>query len=259
MKKNANGSALVFSLLVLSMILVAALGVASVSVIEQKNSSATGKSTQAFQAADSAIEMVLKKAVINPAGTTIASLGSCNAGTVTLNSTYNIISGSTVVVTLSKDGANLACTDTLSDAGEIKAVATYGNTTRAISSAVAAGTLTWTSISSFNDGWFSASSPDSPIQYAKDSRTGIVYLRGVLQNSTAKTYGDGGYTVFSLPTSPAGICPPARVNFPAWAYNSGTYLPARVSIYSDCTVRVFSTASQPTLYYSLDGISFSTN
>ncbi|TAK95031.1 hypothetical protein EPO05_05240 [Patescibacteria group bacterium] len=61
-KQNANvqnGSAVVYALIVLFMILVSALGVASVAVMEQRSSIVTGQSTQGFQVADSGAEIVL--------------------------------------------------------------------------------------------------------------------------------------------------------------------------------------------------------
>lgn len=263
---TTSGSALVFSLLVLSMILVAALGVASVSVIEQKNSSATGKSAQAFQVADSAIEMVLKKAVLDPSKdlNSLASDftgGQCSNGVVS-----GTISGGSVELTF-KDASTtpvyLVCGDNLSKAADVKAVGKSGDgsTTRAISSAVAAGTLDWKT-PSINSPWRSRSTADSsfqPVQYAKDSRTGIVYLRGLVDSAAAQMNcisSNNGCLLFTI-SETTGFRPPKQVSFPSWNNNTG-YTQGRVDIESDGEVRGFSLATG-TAFFSLDGIAFSTN
>ncbi|MBP5993947.1 MAG: hypothetical protein KA731_03530 [Candidatus Moranbacteria bacterium] len=56
-----KGSVLVFSLIILSIILSAAITVASVSITNQRSASSTGKSVQSFQVADSGIELALQK------------------------------------------------------------------------------------------------------------------------------------------------------------------------------------------------------
>ena len=58
--KSSHGSALVFSLIILSIILVSALAIGAASVIDRKNSLTGNSSTQSFQAADSGIEMMIQ-------------------------------------------------------------------------------------------------------------------------------------------------------------------------------------------------------
>lgn len=131
MKEKKNGSALVFSLLVLSMILVAALGVASVSVVEKKSSLTTEKSTQAFQVADSGIEWVLKNIKISN-GTTLSALGdSCNLGVVTKS-----IAGGTTELSFydSNDKQIIDCGKAIVNADVVKSTASFEGTVRAVQS-----------------------------------------------------------------------------------------------------------------------------
>lgn len=58
---NRQGSVLAFTLIVMFIFLVIAIGIANVAVKEIKTSSDTGKSTMAFQVADSGMETVLEK------------------------------------------------------------------------------------------------------------------------------------------------------------------------------------------------------
>ena len=57
--KPKKGSVLVFSLIVLSILLSAAVAVATVSVSNRKSTLSTDKSNQSFQVANSGVELVL--------------------------------------------------------------------------------------------------------------------------------------------------------------------------------------------------------
>lgn len=59
-KPSKRGSVLVFTLIVMFIFLIIAIGMADVSIKEIKTSSNTGKSVRAFQLADSGMEEVLK-------------------------------------------------------------------------------------------------------------------------------------------------------------------------------------------------------
>lgn len=56
-----KGSALIFSLIALSFILVSALSIATITIKEQRIASTTRMSSIAFQTADSGVEMILQK------------------------------------------------------------------------------------------------------------------------------------------------------------------------------------------------------
>ena len=60
-KKNKKGSILIFSLIIMSIMLISALGITLATVSEQKGASATEKSVQAFQIADTGVEMFFWK------------------------------------------------------------------------------------------------------------------------------------------------------------------------------------------------------
>jgi len=137
-----KGSVLAFSLIIMGMMLVVALGLASVSSIERKTSSSTNKSNQSFQVADSGVEMVLNR-IKNAAGLVdIANLGSgltCDA--TTGNISASLSNGTVDVALLDEAGAPVSCnssTRTLADVKKIKSVGTFAGTTRAIEAAVAA-------------------------------------------------------------------------------------------------------------------------
>lgn len=264
--KEQKGSALVFSLVVLSMILVAALGVASVSVVEKRNSSATGKSTQAFQVADSAVEVVLKHAVLDPAGTTLQKLAEVGfgnpAGTGCAGGVISgAISGGTVDLTF-VDASGATLTDcmgsNLSQVATVKSVGRSGDTTRAINSAVAAGTLVWNNLSLGS--WSAYGASYHTAQYAKDSRTGIVYLRGLVKPTSNVALGANS-TIGTLPDSsfypPAG----ARKLFATACYASGAVQGAtcRVDVNESGQVNLVASMFAFTAgsgYISLDGISY---
>ena len=137
--KKKYGSALVFALIVLFIGVVAALGVASTTVISRKMSGATGKSTASFQVADSGAEVVLKKIKesTNPSTDLISTLwpSSCSSGVVS----GSIVSGKDYNVTFFDDAdppIQLQCTDKVSQIAKIKSTGTYGGTSRAIEAAV---------------------------------------------------------------------------------------------------------------------------
>jgi len=62
---NQQGSILAFSLIIMFILMIIAIGVATVSVQERKMSSDTGKSTLAFQVADSGMEVALENIIGN--------------------------------------------------------------------------------------------------------------------------------------------------------------------------------------------------
>lgn len=140
-KFNGRGSVLVFTLIVMSVILVSAMGIAAVSVIERRTSSDTGKSTQSFQVADSGAEIMLQK-IYKGSGTYLQDLVSVPA-----NCAGGVVSGdigntekSFKVTFYKEDGTQLInCgTDKIADVRKIKSVGTFSNTARAVEVAVAA-------------------------------------------------------------------------------------------------------------------------
>jgi hypothetical protein len=140
--KTKYGSALIFSLIILFIGVVAALGIASTTIISQKMSGETGKSTQAFQTADSGAEIMLQKIKNAGSADPISSLGiGSESGCVSRMITDHIgTGGSEYNVTFFDEGGNaLECTDDVSEIARINSVGSNAGTARAVNVAVASG------------------------------------------------------------------------------------------------------------------------
>ena len=138
--KNNHGSALVFSLIVLFIGVVAAVGIASTTAISRKMSGTTGKSVSSFQVADSGAEIVLKAIKDADSNAKLSDLGGCSDGVIT----GTVSTGKTYSVNFHKSGDLdntfvSDCNVKLTDLDKIKSTGTYGETSRAIEAAVAAG------------------------------------------------------------------------------------------------------------------------
>lgn len=137
-KLPAKGSVLVFTLIVLFIILAAAIGISSVSVLERKGAGSTSVSVQSFQIANSGAEIILKKIADNSSSTLndLGDPGDCTDGKLT----GFISSGKNYEITFyTSDGLPITdCGITASNVDKIKSVGSYANTARAIEVAVAA-------------------------------------------------------------------------------------------------------------------------
>lgn len=134
--KTKYGSVLVFTLIILFIGVVAALGITSTTVISQKMSGTTGKSVQSFQVADSGAEIFLKT-IKDAEDGTLGNIGfSCNEGIITgsigTGKDYSIIAYD------SNEEEITNCNVSISDITKIKSIGTHANTSRAIELAVAA-------------------------------------------------------------------------------------------------------------------------
>ena len=133
-----KGSVLVFTLLVLFMLLISALGIASVTLIERKTSGTTGKSTQSFQVADSGAEVVLQKIYKDSSsGDTLNDLFvGCSSGQI--SGSINVGKDYSVTLYTDQEGTTVAdCADNVADIRLIKSVGSYAQTKRAVEVAVA--------------------------------------------------------------------------------------------------------------------------
>ena len=136
---SQKGSILVYTLLLLSIMLVAALSLATTAIIGKRGALDTDKSMQAFQTADSGAEIILAK-IKNATSNSdlLSSLGTCANGKITgnLRGSYTISLFGT-----NDDGSEkiLGCNDKIADVKKIKSSGSFGETTRAIETAVAAG------------------------------------------------------------------------------------------------------------------------
>ncbi len=145
-KIKGEGSILVYSLVVLSIILVGALAISAAGIIVRKTSGTTAKSTQAFQVADSGVEEMLK--IIEKDGhKTLADVDAdahlpagwshCDVATGVIKGN---VGGGSAEITF-KDASDVAitsCTDSTTQIASIKSVGSYSGTSRAVEVAVAA-------------------------------------------------------------------------------------------------------------------------
>lgn len=149
-QKLSRGSILVFTLLIMFILLISALGIASVTVIERKTSGTTGKSIQSFQVADSGAEIVLQKIYkdnLRTVGELAGVLGNCNDNDETLAViSGSIATGKDFKITFEDNSGNdiTSCTDSATQISRIKSVGSYAQTSRAIEVAVAqTGSCEW--------------------------------------------------------------------------------------------------------------------
>ncbi len=141
--KNKDGSILAYSLIVISVMIVIAASLSVVTVIEKKGAVSTDSSVQAYQTADSGVQMAIKK--INKAisqqeeGDPITSIfpncGETNPedGTISDAGKYKLSFFSDEAGT-----TPLACTALIKDIQNIKSVGEYKDAVRAVQVAVAA-------------------------------------------------------------------------------------------------------------------------
>lgn len=144
--KPKQGSVLVFSLIVLSILLSAAVAVATVSVANRRSTFSTAKSSQSFQVADSGAELVLQQiyktvpthASISALAAALGGGAACSGGAITKN---GVAGGDIKVSFYDKDNNLISCTDTAwrSKVVAIKSEGTTAGTTRLVETAVAAG------------------------------------------------------------------------------------------------------------------------
>ena len=129
--KKYPASALIVSLLILAAILIISLSVSLVSVKERKISSGSTKASQAFQIADSGMELVLKKIRID-GWTTVKELEdhgmSCHSGVITGTAS----NGSYELTFKDNTGTSINCGDSSSTIFSIKSIGKYEEVHRAI-------------------------------------------------------------------------------------------------------------------------------
>lgn len=247
MKKH-KASILAMTVIILSIILTTALAV-SLAAIKQKNASlGSGKSNLAFQNADKGVEEVMNDIMTRPMET-VDKLSNCSGGKIV---------GTGYVVTLKKNDIEISCSDSttyMADLTSIKSTGTGANQEqRAIEAAVAAG-LDWTSITSFGNGWrlyTNSTWSGNELACAKDSRTGIVYLKGIADNAALQS-SCGTAEAMTLPTA---CRPNVRKLVMGEGNNNSSWMATRLDITTDGKILVCDSGRS---YISLEGIFFPTN
>lgn len=143
--KPTKGSVLVFSLIVLSIVLSAALSITAVTVSNRKSAGSTSQSVQSFQVADSGVEKALKEiykgshADLSAMATALSASVGCSSGKFS----FPVSGGTSTVTFMDTNNAIIACTSPTwrDDVAKIKVEGTSAGTTRVIETAVAAPTL----------------------------------------------------------------------------------------------------------------------
>ncbi len=147
--KNKKGSALVFSLIILSMMLTIAMSLSSAAVIQKKNASSTQFSVQAYQSADSAAQVALRTINDNLTVTELNkrtlkfSFPECvNVGVSgDLKGFVKLVNGNATIQASFFSAASptpkqLSCDDLIDDVATIHTTAQYLDTVRAVELAV---------------------------------------------------------------------------------------------------------------------------
>ena len=191
--KPKQGSVLVFSLIVLSILLSAAVAVATVSVANRRSTFSTAKSSQSFQVADSGAELVLQQiyktvpthASISALAAALGGGAACSGGAITKN---GVAGGDIKVSFYDKDNNLISCTDTAwrSKVVAIKSEGTAAGTTRLVETAVAAGS---------DFGWVNlvgGSHAGGTLQKDSSDDYYVVWFDG-LDHSATKICQDAGY------------------------------------------------------------------
>lgn len=156
--KPKRGSVLVFSLIALSILLSAAVAVATVSVANRRSAFSTAKSNQSFQVADSGAELVLQQiyrtvpphANINALAVALGGGAACSGGSIAKS---GVAGGDIKVSFYDKDDSLIGCTDAnwRNKVVAIKSEGMAGGTTRLVETAVAAGSdFAWITIDPIN-------------------------------------------------------------------------------------------------------------
>lgn len=145
-----RGSVLAYTLILLSVVLLAAIGIATVSVTNERGSLLSSRSVSSFQVADTGSQaaIVAIREELSSGGSklndlTIAGGGCSNSGGVaTIVSASSGTPGKYTLTFYDKDENQLGCSDDLSQIATVKSVGEYRDTSRAVKVAVAAGTCT---------------------------------------------------------------------------------------------------------------------
>jgi hypothetical protein len=150
-KKNKKGSALVFSLIILSMMLTVAMSLSSSTVMQKKSASSTQFSIQAYQVADSGAQLALQ--IINQKITSLnieqrrvlGAFNNCSEGVVVFTG-GNLPANTTLHISFFKaTNEQVACNELIDTVASIHATAQHLNTVRAVELAVSkeASPIAW--------------------------------------------------------------------------------------------------------------------
>jgi len=260
--KKHKASVLIMSMIVLSMILITTLTITLATLRGKKISIGSSKSTIAYQNAETGVERVMERLASGEYST----LGEfCDESSA-------LLSGANYEAELKKeDGSIVNCGGSF-DSLKIAEVTTIKSTgwdpgkqaNRAIEAAVAATSLIWHPLNLSNS-WTNYGGSYVTAKYAKDNRTGLVYLQGTIKSGNCSDTNNTCTIANSnaLPSSPSNYQPAGAISFsqPGKTSDSGSLASFRIDVLSNGSIRVVkatstSTTKFPTDYVSLDGIVF---
>lgn len=143
-----RGSVLAYTLILLSVVLLAAIGIATVSVTNERGALLSNRSVSSFQVADTGSQAAIAEIrnTLSSGGAQLSDLtvagGSCSnaGGFATISSSNSGTVGDYTLTFYDKDENQLKCSDNLSQIATVKSVGVYRDTSRAVKVAVAAGT-----------------------------------------------------------------------------------------------------------------------
>lgn len=241
-------------MIILGIMIITALSVSIVSIKERKASMSEVKSGQAFQNAQSGVELVM---------VAITKGNYATVGDICGTSAYTDTTSGYKIILKKADDSEINCTtnasDLISEIASIKSIGTGSGQQRAIEAAVALNLLEWHDITSsmFQNSWGNFNNGYQVAQYAKDNNTGLVYLRGLAYKASGGG-GTGGQIVAKLPSG-LGLYPLNRVTFPNWGIDGSTfaYIPGRVDVDTSGNIHVVNQTNS--VFANLDSIVFATN
>ena len=195
--KPNKGSVLVFSLIVLSIVLSAALSVTVVNVSNRKSAGSTGQSVQSFQVADSGVEKALKEIYkgsytdLNAMRASITGSTACSGGKFS----FPVSGGSSTVTFFDADNTIIDCASTTwrDDVAKIKVEGTSVGTTRVIETAVAAPIGTFGGAYTAPSPGYPANKRDNPVTGGQSCPSGYTDLYMGHFCETVVTMGTGCY------------------------------------------------------------------
>lgn len=134
---KVKGSVLAYSLILLTIVLIASIGMMSSSIVNFRSVSTSDKSGNAFQVADSGAQAVIAKIKVadpsNPIRSLFNSPSECTTG-----APISLLTGEYRLSFYGGDGSEaLNCNRPIADITSVKSVGTYSDTTRAVQVAVA--------------------------------------------------------------------------------------------------------------------------
>ncbi len=227
--KTKKGSILAFTLIVVLMTLVAALGILTVSNTEIKTSSATDKSAVSFQVADTGMEIVLDKLknAVRIDRTLSDVFPNCTEGSIS-----GTVDGSAdkpyQVDFYKSDDTLMACNEEIKEVASMKSVGNYFNIKRAVNSNVCVSgwerigaNLRWGGMATSNSGEEVAAAVYGNQLYASSDGGDTLSPTATAENWDAvASSGDGLWLVAAERAGLVYVSPDSGANWTTYGANS---------------------------------------